>query len=439
MLLEIGGIIMRMIDIIEKKRDGQALSKEEIFFLINEYVAQQIPDYQMSSFLMAVYFQGMTDEESSLLTEAILHSGETIDLSSIDGIKVDKHSTGGVGDKTTIVLGPLVASAGAKVAKLSGRGLGHTGGTLDKLESIPGLSINLSINDFIDQVNDIGIAVAGQTANLTPADKLLYALRDVTGTVQSIPLIASSIMSKKLASGSDVIVLDVKIGAGAFMKTLEDAEELSRVMVNIGQSFGKKVVAFITDMSQPLGFTVGNKLEIKEAIETLEGHGPEDLTTLVTEIGAYMIHSANIKPTLEESKAYMQEMIASKKAYQKQMEFIRAQGGTLDDLDDFISVKEIIEITAEEEGYVESINALEIGLAAMKLGAGRKTKEDEIDYDVGIVLNKKVGDKVAKDEVLAYVYNNLKSIDDILTQIYDAFILSKKPVEKQPLIYKIIT
>ncbi len=439
MLLEIGGIIMRMIDIIEKKRDGHALSKEEIFFLINEYVAQQIPDYQMSSFLMAVYFQGMTDEESSLLTEAILHSGETIDLSSIDGIKVDKHSTGGVGDKTTIVLGPLVASAGAKVAKLSGRGLGHTGGTLDKLESIPGLSINLSINDFIDQVNDIGIAVAGQTANLTPADKLLYALRDVTGTVQSIPLIASSIMSKKLASGSDVIVLDVKIGAGAFMKTLEDAEELSRVMVNIGQSFGKKVVAFITDMSQPLGFTVGNKLEIKEAIETLEGHGPEDLTTLVTEIGAYMIHSANIKPTLEESKAYMQEMIASKKAYQKQMEFIRAQGGTLDDLDDFISVKEIIEITAEEEGYVESINALEIGLAAMKLGAGRKTKEDEIDYDVGIVLNKKVGDKVAKDEVLAYVYNNLKSIDDILTQIYDAFILSKKPVEKQPLIYKIIT
>ncbi len=430
---------MRMIDIIEKKRDGHALSKEEIFFLINEYVAQQIPDYQMSSFLMAVYFQGMTDEESSLLTEAILHSGETIDLSSIDGIKVDKHSTGGVGDKTTIVLGPLVASAGAKVAKLSGRGLGHTGGTLDKLESIPGLSINLSINDFIDQVNDIGIAVAGQTANLTPADKLLYALRDVTGTVQSIPLIASSIMSKKLASGSDVIVLDVKIGAGAFMKTLEDAEELSRVMVNIGQSFGKKVVAFITDMSQPLGFTVGNKLEIKEAIETLEGHGPEDLTTLVTEIGAYMIHSANIKPTLEESKAYMQEMIASKKAYQKQMEFIRAQGGTLDDLDDFISVKEIIEITAEEEGYVESINALEIGLAAMKLGAGRKTKEDEIDYDVGIVLNKKVGDKVAKDEVLAYVYNNLKSIDDILTQIYDAFILSKKPVEKQPLIYKIIT
>ncbi|MGS0971886.1 MAG: thymidine phosphorylase [Candidatus Izemoplasmataceae bacterium] len=365
--------------------------------------------------------------------------GETIDLSSIDGIKVDKHSTGGVGDKTTIVLGPLVASAGAKVAKLSGRGLGHTGGTLDKLESIPGLSINLSINDFIDQVNDIGIAVAGQTANLTPADKLLYALRDVTGTVQSIPLIASSIMSKKLASGSDVIVLDVKIGAGAFMKTLEDAEELSRVMVNIGQSFGKKVVAFITDMSQPLGFTVGNKLEIKEAIETLEGHGPEDLTTLVTEIGAYMIHSANIKPTLEESKAYMQEMIASKKAYQKQMEFICAQGGTLDDLDDFISVKEIIEITAEEEGYVESINALEIGLAAMKLGAGRKTKEDEIDYDVGIVLNKKVGDKVAKDEVLAYVYNNLKSIDDILTQIYDAFILSKKPVEKQPLIYKIIT
>jgi len=430
---------MRMIDIIEKKRDGEALSKEEIFFLIDEYVAEQIPDYQMSSFLMAVYFQGMNDEESSLLTEAILNSGETIDLSNIDGIKVDKHSTGGVGDKTTIVLGPLVASAGAKVAKLSGRGLGHTGGTLDKLESIPGLSINLSIEDFIEQVNQIGIAVAGQTANLTPADKLLYALRDVTGTVQSIPLIASSIMSKKLASGSDVIVLDVKIGAGAFMKTLEDAEELSRVMVNIGKSFGKKVVAFITDMSQPLGYTIGNKLEIKEAIETLEGNGPEDLTTLVTEIGAYMIYSANIKPTLEESKAYVKELISSKKGYQKQMEFIHAQGGHIDNLDDFINVKEIIEITAIDTGYVASINALEIGLAAMKLGAGRKTKEDDIDYDVGIVLNKKVGDPVNKDEVLAYVYNNLKQIDDILNQVYDAFTLSKDPVEKQPLIFKIIT
>jgi len=430
---------MRMIDIIEKKRDGQALSKEEIFFLINEYVAEKIPDYQMSSFLMAVYFQGMSDEESSNLTEAILKSGEIIDLSSIDGIKVDKHSTGGVGDKTTIVLGPLVASAGAKVAKLSGRGLGHTGGTLDKLESIPGLSINLSIEDFIDQVNDIGIAVAGQTANLTPADKLLYALRDVTGTVPSIPLIASSIMSKKLASGSDVIVLDVKIGTGAFMKTLEDAEHLSRVMVNIGKSFGKKVVAFITDMSQPLGLTVGNKLEIKEAIETLQGNGPEDLTELVTEIGAYMVHSCEIKPTLEESKQYVLEQLHSGDAYKKQMEFIHAQGGQLDSLDDFIHVKEIIEITSEQDGYVKSINALEIGLAAMKLGAGRETKEDEIDYDVGIVLNKKVGDKVEKGEVLAYAYNNLEHIDEILLQIFDAFTVTKEQAEKHQLILKIIT
>jgi pyrimidine-nucleoside phosphorylase len=439
MLLLIGGIMMRMIDIIEKKRDGQALSKEEIFFLINEYVAEKIPDYQMSSFLMAVYFQGMSDEESSNLTEAILKSGEIIDLSSIDGIKVDKHSTGGVGDKTTIVLGPLVASAGAKVAKLSGRGLGHTGGTLDKLESIPGLSINLSIEDFIDQVNDIGIAVAGQTANLTPADKLLYALRDVTGTVPSIPLIASSIMSKKLASGSDVIVLDVKIGTGAFMKTLEDAEHLSRVMVNIGKSFGKKVVAFITDMSQPLGLTVGNKLEIKEAIETLQGNGPEDLTELVTEIGAYMVHSCEIKPTLEESKQYVLEQLHSGDAYKKQMEFIHAQGGQLDSLDDFIHVKEIIEITSEQDGYVKSINALEIGLAAMKLGAGRETKEDEIDYDVGIVLNKKVGDKVEKGEVLAYAYNNLEHIDEILLQIFDAFTVTKEQAEKHQLILKIIT
>jgi len=430
---------MRMIDIIEKKRDGHALNKEEIFFLVEEYVKEQIPDYQMSSFLMAVYFQGMTDQESSLLTEAILKSGEIIDLSSIDGIKVDKHSTGGVGDKTTIVLGPLVASAGAKVAKLSGRGLGHTGGTLDKLESIPGLSINLSIEDFIDQVNDIGIAVAGQTANLTPADKLLYALRDVTGTVPSIPLIASSIMSKKLASGSDVIVLDVKIGAGAFMKTLEDAEELSRVMVNIGKSFGKKVVAFITDMSQPLGYAVGNKLEIKEAIETLKGNGPKDLTELCQEIGAHMVLNANIKPNLEEARDYVKEQISSKAAYHKQMDFIKEQGGDLPNLDDFINVKDIIEISAEETGYVSSINALEIGLSAMKLGAGRKTKEDDIDYDVGIVLNKKVGDTVEKDEPLAYVYNNLEEPDEILTQISEAFTISKEPVEEQTLIYKIIT
>jgi pyrimidine-nucleoside phosphorylase len=439
MLLEIGGIFMRMIDIIEKKRDGHALSKEEIFFLIDAYVKEQIPDYQMSSFLMAVYFQGMNDEESSLLTDAILHSGEIIDLSSIEGIKVDKHSTGGVGDKTTIVLGPLVASAGAKVAKLSGRGLGHTGGTLDKLESIPGLSINLSIEDFIDQVNDIGLAVAGQTANLTPADKLLYALRDVTGTVPSIPLIASSIMSKKLASGSDVIVLDVKIGAGAFMKTLEDAEELSRVMVNIGKSFGKKVVAFITDMSQPLGYAVGNKLEIKEAIETLHGKGPEDLTELCIEIGSHMVHSANIKPSIEEAKDFVKEQISSKNAYKKQMEFIHRQGGTLDDLDDFIKVKEIIEVRSDKDGYVSSINALEIGLSAMKLGAGRETKEDEIDYDVGIVLNKKVGDQIAQDEPLAYVYNNKEDIEDILHQIHQAFDIQKEPVDKQTLIYKIIS
>ena len=430
---------MRMIDIIEKKRDGHALSKEEIFFLIDAYVKEQIPDYQMSSFLMAVYFQGMNDEESSLLTDAILHSGEIIDLSSIEGIKVDKHSTGGVGDKTTIVLGPLVASAGAKVAKLSGRGLGHTGGTLDKLESIPGLSINLSIEDFIDQVNDIGLAVAGQTANLTPADKLLYALRDVTGTVPSIPLIASSIMSKKLASGSDVIVLDVKIGAGAFMKTLEDAEELSRVMVNIGKSFGKKVVAFITDMSQPLGYAVGNKLEIKEAIETLHGKGPEDLTELCIEIGSHMVHSANIKPSIEEARDFVKEQISSKNAYKKQMEFIHRQGGTLDDLDDFIKVKEIIEVRSDKDGYVSSINALEIGLSAMKLGAGRETKEDEIDYDVGIVLNKKVGDQIAEDEPLAYVYNNKEDIEDILHQIHQAFDIQKEPVDKQTLIYKIIS
>ncbi|MFK5883821.1 MAG: pyrimidine-nucleoside phosphorylase, partial [Candidatus Izemoplasma sp.] len=404
---------MRMVDLIEKKRDGHELSKEEVLYVINNYTDGSIPDYQMSSMLMAIFFRGMTDDESTYLTEAVLYSGEIIDLSSIKGIKVDKHSTGGVGDKTTIVLGPLVASCGAKVAKLSGRGLGHTGGTLDKLESIPGLSIDISIEDFVAQVNDIGLAVAGQTSNLTPADKLLYALRDVTGTVPSIPLIAASIMSKKLASGSDVIILDVKIGEGAFMKTLEDARELSKLMVKIGTNFGRKVVAFITDMSEPLGFAVGNKLEIIEAINTLNGNGPSDLTLLVEEIGSYMVHSAGITNSMEEAKALVKEKITNGEAYAKQMEFISRQGGVLPSLETFVNVKEIIDIKSVEDGFVKKIDALAIGIAAMKLGAGRATKEDKIDMDVGIVLNKKVGDKVSKGETLATLYNNLDNIEGI--------------------------
>lgn len=430
---------MRMVDVIEKKRDGHTLSKEEIEYVINGYVNKEIPDYQISSFLMAVYYQGMDKDEVNYLTSAILYSGDIIDLSSIEGIKVDKHSTGGVGDKTTLVLAPLVASAGAKVAKLSGRGLGHTGGTLDKLESIEGMSINIDIKDFVDQVNDIGLAVAGQTANLTPADKLLYALRDVTATVPSIPLIASSIMSKKLASGSDVIVLDVKIGDGAFMKTLDEARELSKVMVGIGESFGRKTVAFITDMDQPLGFTVGNKLEVKEALETLEGNGPKDLEDLCIQIGSYMVFSAGITKTLEDAKSLLKEKITSGEAHNKQLEFIKAQGGTVPSMDTFIQVKELIEVKAIKDGYVKDINALAIGIGAMKLGAGRATKEDEIDGDVGIILKKKVGSKVSKGDTLAVLYNNLDQIDEIHKEVQEAFIITDEVVEERPIIYEIIT
>lgn len=430
---------MRMVDLIEKKRDGFTLSKEEIIYIIENYVNKNIPDYQMSSLLMAIFFVGMTNEESSALTEAILNSGEIIDLSVIEGIKVDKHSTGGVGDKTTLVLGPLVASCGAKVAKLSGRGLGHTGGTLDKLESIEGLSIDIEIDDFINQVNEIGIAVAGQTAKITPADKMLYALRDVTATVPSIPLIASSIMSKKLASGSDVIVLDVKIGEGAFMKTIEDARELSKIMVNIGTSFGKKVVAFITDMSQPLGFTVGNKLEVKEAIETLQGNGPEDLTELCVEIGSYMVYSGGITTTLEEAKELVLEKLNNNEAYDKLMELIKYQGGTIENLETFINVKEIIEVRSTQSGYIKGINALAIGIGAMKLGAGRETKEDQIDPDVGITLKKKVGDQVVEGEILALLYNNKENIENIYEEVLDAFVITKEKVTKKSIILEIIT
>jgi pyrimidine-nucleoside phosphorylase len=428
-----------MVDLIEKKRNGLTLSNEEIAFFIQGYTKKEIPDYQVSAMLMAIYFQGMTNEEATALTMAMLHSGDQIDLTKIDGIKVDKHSTGGVGDKTTLVLGPLVASAGVKVAKLSGRGLGHTGGTLDKLESIPGLSINVEIADFIKQVNDIGIAVAGQTANLCPADKLLYALRDVTATVPSIPLIASSIMSKKLASGSDVIVLDVKIGDGAFMKTLEEARKLSRVMVDIGTSVGKKVVAFITDMGQPLGYAVGNKLEVVEAIQTLEGDGPEDLTELCVEIGSYMVHLAGVTKSLEEAKELIEHQIQSGKALDKQTELFTRQGGNLPPYEDFIHVKEIIEVVSNQNGYIQDMDALAIGVAAMKLGAGRATKEDAIDPDVGIIVNKKIGDYVEIDEPLAYVYNNKDDIEDILEEIEGAFVLTEEKVEKKPIIFEIIT
>lgn len=429
---------LRMVDLIEKKRDQEVLSKEEIQYIIEGYVAGDIPDYQMSSFLMAVYFNGMTHEETAALTEVILNSGDRIDLSQIEGIKVDKHSTGGVGDKTTLVLGPLVAACGAKFAKLSGRGLGHTGGTLDKLESIEGFSINLDSDTFVKQVNTINIAVAGQTAKLAPADKLLYALRDVTGTVPSIPLIASSIMSKKLASGADVIVLDVKIGEGAFMKTLESARELSRVMVDIGKAFDKKVIAFITDMSQPLGYAIGNKLEVIEAIRTLQGNGPEDLQNLCVELGSYLIHHAGLSDTLKDARKQVEASISSLEASDRFRTLLESQGGQMPDLNAYINAKHIVAVKSESSGYVKTLNALDIGLAAMRLGAGRARKEDAIDPDVGIVLNKKVGDYVETGDVLAYVYNNLEDITDILRTVMDAFTLTETAPQARTLIYEII-
>ena len=429
---------MRMVDIIENKRDGHELSKDAIQFFIDGYVSGKIPDYQMSSLLMAIYFQGMTDDESTYLTEAILNSGEIIDLSAIDGIKVDKHSTGGVGDKTTLVLGPLVAACGAKVAKLSGRGLGHTGGTIDKLESIEGFQTSLSNTQFVEQVNAINIAVAGQTASLAPADKLLYALRDVTGSVPSIPLIASSIMSKKLASGADVIVLDVKIGDGAFMKTIEDARTLGRLMVNIGANFGKKVIAFITDMSEPLGMAVGNKLEVLEAIRTLQGNGPDDLNRLCIEIGSYLVHHAGITDTINAARKLLEEKITSLEASAKFKEMITAQGGVMPVLNDYIHNETLIAVKSEKTGYVAKLNALDIGLSAMRLGAGRATKDDVIDMDVGIVLNKKVGDYVEANEVLAYVYNNKPDITEEIKTILNAFTITDSFVEKPALILEVI-
>ena len=430
---------MRVVDIIEKKRMGQTLSDEEIGFVINGYVKCVVPDYQISALLMAIFFQGMSDEESASLTKAMLYSGDIIDLGMIDGVKVDKHSTGGVGDKTTLVLGPLVASLGAKLAKLSGRGLGHTGGTLDKMESIPGMRIDLSEKEFINQVNKINMAVAGQTKSLVPADKLLYALRDVTATVPSIPLIASSIMSKKLASGADVICLDVKIGDGAFMKTIDEAKELSRIMVSIGKAFDKKVSAFITSMDEPLGLAVGNRLEVKEAVETLMGKGPKDLEDLCVTIGGYMVYYANQAPSLEEALKMAKENLHNGKALAKFYEFINAQGGKIEDLDNFIEVEEIVPFISTKSGYIKTIKALNIGLASMKLGGGRATKEEEIDPMVGIVLNKKVGDKVEKGETLAFIYRNNKISDEIYSLLEDAYEITKERVEKEDIVKLIIS
>ena len=432
---------MRMVDLISKKRHNIELTTAEIEWIINGYTNKEIPDYQMSALLMAIVFNDMTKAERLALTQAMVNSGDVVDLSAIEGVKVDKHSTGGVGDKTSLILGPLVASMGVPVAKMSGRGLGHTGGTLDKLESISGMKIEIEMDQFIQQVNDIKLAIIGQTGNLAPADKYLYALRDVTGTVESIPLIASSIMSKKIAAGADAIVLDVKFGAGAFMKTLDDAKELATAMVEIGRDAGRETVAFLTDMNQPLGFAIGNALEVKEAIETLSGNGPKDLEELVLQFASHMVVLAKKAANTEQAYAQLKEKLQNGEALQKFKEFVAAQGGDTSQIENpelLPTASSVIPVTATEAGYVEKIDALSIGIAAMKLGAGRATKEDTIDMGVGVVLNKKVGEAINQGDVLAYVHTNQADSQEAIEYIKKAYEISSSSVCSPTLIYDII-
>ncbi|MBU5213716.1 pyrimidine-nucleoside phosphorylase [Heyndrickxia oleronia] len=433
---------MRMVDLIEKKRDGKELTTEEIQFIIEGYTNNSIPDYQMSAMTMAIYFQGMNERERAELTMAMVNSGDTIDLSAIDGVKVDKHSTGGVGDTTTLVLGPLVAALGVPVAKMSGRGLGHTGGTIDKIEAVKGFHVEIENDEFIRLVNENKIAVIGQSGNLTPADKKLYALRDVTGTVNSIPLIASSIMSKKIAAGADAICLDVKTGAGAFMKTLDDSRELAKAMVSIGNNVGRKTMAVISDMSQPLGFAIGNALEVKEAIDTLRGDGPEDLTELCLTLGSHMVYLAGQAATLDEARNKLNEVISNGKALETFKIFLQSQGGDPEVVDDpakLPQAKYIIELEATEDGYISEIVADEIGTAAMMLGAGRATKESIIDLAVGIVLKKKIGDQVKKGESLLTIHSNQEQIEEVKQILYKNIKISKEKVPAPILVHEEIT
>ncbi|MBQ0009392.1 MAG: pyrimidine-nucleoside phosphorylase [Firmicutes bacterium] len=432
---------MRMVDIITKKRDGGKLSDEEIEFVVNGYVDGKIPDYQVSSLLMAIVFKGMSNDEIVTLTDRMEHSGDVMDLSSIPGFKVDKHSTGGVGDKTSLALGPMVAACGAVVAKMSGRGLGHTGGTLDKLESIPGMNVFLTQEQFMDQLRKIGVAIAGQTGQLVPADKKIYALRDVTGTVESIPLIASSVMSKKLASGSDCILLDVKFGNGAFMKNRESAYELATIMCNIGNSLNRDTRAVLTSMDQPLGLAVGNALEVKEAIDTLHGHGPKDFQDLCYQSGAIMLEQAKVVKSQEEGLAMLHKVVEDGSAFEKFRQMIIAQGGDISYIDNpekFPLSKNIIEVKASKPGYIKQIVALEIGESAMRLGAGRETFDDVIDMSAGIVLSKKVGDKVAKGDVLCTVHTNKDDYAAVLKDIEKAFVIVDGFVEYPPTVHDYI-
>ena len=442
---------MRIVDVINKKKNGEVLTSEEIKFFINGYVEGIIPDYQASALLMAILLKGMNKEETFYLTEAMLNSGKIVDLSMIKGVKVDKHSTGGVGDKTSLVLGPLVASAGVKLAKMSGRGLGHTGGTLDKLESIPSFDVNLSSEEFIKQVQNVGMAIIGQTEDIALADKKIYALRDVTGTVDSIPLIASSIMSKKLASGADTILLDVKFGEGAFMKTMEDAQKLAHLMVEIGRYFKKDTRAEITAMGEPLGNAIGNSLEVKEAvgnaleveesIDVLKGKGPKDLTELCLDSGATMLLQAKVVSTRDEGRKLLENNLYSGKAYKVFLEFVKAQHGDvsyIENLDKFPVALYQEKVKALRSGYIAKLDALTIGIASMKLGGGREKKDDIIDMAAGIVLNYKVGDHVNKGDVLCTLYTERPHYDIIAKEVLSAYDIVDEQVVPMPLIYETI-
>ena len=433
---------MRMYDLIMKKRNDGTLSREEIEYMIAEYTAGNIPDYQMSAMMMAIYFQGMSAEETVALTMAMAHSGDMMDLSGISGVKVDKHSTGGVGDKTSIALTPMVAACGVKIAKMSGRGLGHTGGTIDKLESFAGFTTGIDAGHFVRQVNEIGVSIMGQTADIAPADKKLYALRDVTATVDNMSLIASSIMSKKLASGADAIVLDVKTGSGAFMKKEQDAFALAKEMVTLGNMAGRKTIAVVSDMDQPLGRAVGNALEVKEAIATLRGEGPEDFTQLCMTLGAYMLVAGGAASDEEEARVRLNRVIEDGSALKKLAEFVEAQGGDPAAVYDTALLPEasiVEEIDSMQDGYVCHIDCDEIGICSLLLGGGRETKESVIDLSVGLVLHKKVGDSVRAGEALATVYaNDRNKLNAAKERFLQAYHFADGPVEEASLIKGIV-
>jgi pyrimidine-nucleoside phosphorylase len=433
---------MRTVDLIQRKRGGEELSPEEIEFLINGYTNGDIPDYQMSAFLMAVFFKGMTDREVSRLTECMLHSGDTVDLSNIPGVKVDKHSTGGVGDKTSFIVAPLAAAAGVVVPMMSGRALGHTGGTLDKLESIPGFRTDLTAEEFEKQLSELGLCFIGQTERLVPADRKLYALRDVTATVESIPLISSSIMSKKLAEGIDALVLDVKVGSGAFMKTQVEARRLAQTMVGIGRRMDKKVQALITDMNQPLGYAIGNALEVMEASQTLQNAGPADLTKLSLELAARMIFLGKQAATLEEARMLAEKHLVDGSAYKKLKEVVAAQGGNPQALDNFVLLPNATgmrEVTSPRAGYVSSINAQDIGASSNMIGAGRDKKEDSIDPAVGIILEVKMGEKVDAGSVLCRLYYTREDrVDEAADMVEDAFHISSQKPDERELILEVV-